>query len=62
MDTEFDHHNLFTNLKCISMLEFQKAIEGTKELYLSITIKQAPIYSKMVEEMLQITKIQHVPH
>ena len=38
-------------------MEMLKDIEGTKQLYLSINIKRAPIYSKMVE-MLQMKKLQ----
>ena len=41
---ESDHRALCIDLKCT---------------HLSMNLKQAPMYSKMVEDMLQMTKIQH---
>ena len=37
----------------------EKEIEKNKQSHLSMNLKRAPMYSKMVEDMLQITKIQH---
>ena len=37
----------------------RRPIEDNKQPHLSMNLKRPPIYAKMVEDMLQMTKIQH---
>ena len=41
------------------MFDCEKDIEDNKQPHLSMNLKRAPMYSKMVEDMLQMIKIQH---
>ena len=38
--------------------EYEKVIEDIKQPYLSIDLKQAPMYSKMVRDILQMGSFQ----
>ena len=56
---ESDHSALCIDLKCTHRFDCDKDIEENKQLHLSMNLKRAPMYSKIVENMLQMTKIQH---
>ena len=54
---ESDHRALCIDLNCMHRFDCEKAIEDNKQPHLSMNLKRAPMYSKMVEDMLQMTKI-----
>ena len=56
---ESDHRALCIDLKCMHRFDCEKVIDDDKQPHLSMNLKRAPKYSKMVEDMLQMTKIQH---
>ena len=43
----------------MNRFDCEKAIEDNKQLHLSMNLKHAPMYSKMIDDILQMTKIQH---
>ena len=56
--SESDHRALCIDLKCMHRFDCE-VIEDDKKPHLRMNLKRAPRYSKMVEDMLQMTKIQH---
>ena len=56
---KFDLRALCIDLKCMHKFDCEKDIEENKQPHLSMNLKRAPMYSKVVEDMLQMTKIQH---
>ena len=55
---EFDHRTLCINLKYMKRFACKKAIEDNKLLF-EHKPKLTPMHSKMVEDMVQMTMIQH---
>ena len=56
------HRNLIIGLYVLTSdhrFDCEKDIEENKQPHFSMNLKRAPMYSKMVEDMLQMTKIQH---
>ena len=59
-NSKSNHRALHIRLECMHRFDCEKATEDNKQLHLSMNLKRAPVYSKMVEDMLHlITKIQH---
>ena len=58
--SESDHRTLSVDLKCMHRFDCEKAIKENQQPHLNMNLKQASMYSKMVEDMLQMTNIQHV--
>ena len=56
---ESDRRALCIDLKCMHRFDYEKDIEDNKQPHLSMNLKRAPMCSKMVEDMLQMPKIQH---
>ena len=56
----YDPGNSTSNLKCMCRFDCEKGIEDSKQPHLNMNLMRATMYSKMVEDMLQMTKIQHV--